>query len=192
MMNSERRRSASSCPVDARNLRCWCAIPAADFLGHPDLRVRYRQVADSAELGALMARELVEAVEENNQQGRATRAIIPCGPACWYEPFRSLVNARGVSLKALHVFHMDEMNANLTPPVNSLIREGIRGRSATFPIYKQDTETADRSQATSEGSCCSLRSLSQVAAKRQYSIGAAPQEELGVVRLARSRSDRAV
>ena len=142
--------------------------------------MRYRQVADSAELGALMARELVEAVEENNQQGRETRAIIPCGPACWYEPFRSLVNARGVSLKALRVFHMDEMNANLTQPVSSLIREEIRGRSATFPIYKQDTETADRSQATSEGSCCSLsRSLSQVAAKRQYSIGAAPQEELG-------------
>ena len=97
-----------SSPVDARELRRWCAIPAKELLGHPELRVRYRQVADSKELGSLMATELVEAIEENNQQGRATRAIVPCGPTCWYEPFRSLVNSRGVSLKNLHVFHMDE------------------------------------------------------------------------------------
>lgn len=94
--------------VDTRELQRWCAIPAAKLLGHPELRVRYRQVADSAALGALMARELVETIEENNNQGRATRAIVPCGPACWYEPFRSLVNRRAVSLKNLHVFHMDE------------------------------------------------------------------------------------
>ncbi len=55
-----------------------------------------------------MARELVEVIEENNKEGRTTRAIIPCGPTCWYEPFRSLVNTLGVSLKRLHVFHMDE------------------------------------------------------------------------------------
>jgi glucosamine-6-phosphate deaminase len=65
-------------------------------------------VADSTELGALMAKELVEAIEENNKQGKATRAIVPCGPTCWYEPFRSLVNSRAVSLRDLHVFHMDE------------------------------------------------------------------------------------
>ena len=97
-----------SLPVDAKQLRRWCAIPAAELPGHRELRLPYRQVADSIELGALMAREFVQTIEENNQQGRPTRAIVPCGPTCWYEPFRSLVNARGVSLKALHVFHMDE------------------------------------------------------------------------------------
>jgi glucosamine-6-phosphate deaminase len=106
-MSSEKSRFRSS-PVDARELQRWCAIPAEKLLGHPELRVRYRQVADSVELGALMARELVEVIDENNKQGRPTRAIVPCGPACWYEPFRLLVNARGVSLKMLHVFHMDE------------------------------------------------------------------------------------
>ncbi len=107
-MGSEKSRLRLSSPVDARELRRWCAIPAEKLLGHPELRVRYRQVADSVELGALMARELVEVIEGNNKQGRARRAIVPCGPACWYEPFRLLVNARGVSLKRLHVFHMDE------------------------------------------------------------------------------------
>ena len=107
-MGTEKSHLRLSCPVDARELRRWCAIPAEKLLGHPELRVRYRQVADSEELGALMAKELVEVIEENNRQGRATRAIVPCGPTCWYKPFRSLVNARAISLKSLHVFHMDE------------------------------------------------------------------------------------
>jgi len=94
--------------VDAKELRRWCAIPVIDLPAHPELRVRYRQVADSIQLGALMARDLIEVIEENNSRGWPTRAILPCGPTCWYEPFRSLVNARGVSLKSLHVFHMDE------------------------------------------------------------------------------------
>jgi glucosamine-6-phosphate deaminase len=107
-MGAEKSRLRLSPPVDARELRRWCAIPAEKLLGHPELRVRYRQAADSMELGALMAKELVEVIQENNKQGRATRAIVPCGPTCWYEPFRLLVNTRAISLKGLHVFHMDE------------------------------------------------------------------------------------
>ncbi len=94
--------------VNRRDLLRWCAIPAKDLLQHPDLRVRYRQVADSKELGILMAGELVDLIDDNNRLGRGTRAIIPCGPTCWYEPFRQLVNTRRVSLKRLQVFHMDE------------------------------------------------------------------------------------
>ena len=55
-----------------------------------------------------MARELVELIEVHNAEGRPTRAIIPCGPKCWYEPFTSLVNSKNVSLANLFVFHMDE------------------------------------------------------------------------------------
>ncbi len=55
-----------------------------------------------------MARELVDEIQEHNQRGEATRAIIPCGPSCWYSPFAELVNREKVSLKALVVFHMDE------------------------------------------------------------------------------------
>lgn len=105
----ETKPSLPSLPfVSTRDLRRWCAIPAKDLLGHPELRVPYRQAADSNELGALMARELVDVIEANNSTARGTRAIIPCGPTCWYQPFRTLVNTRGVSLKRLHVFHMDE------------------------------------------------------------------------------------
>ena len=55
-----------------------------------------------------MARELVDEIKAHNDRGEATRAIIPCGPACWYRPFTDLVNEEMVSLRKLVVFHMDE------------------------------------------------------------------------------------
>jgi glucosamine-6-phosphate deaminase len=59
-------------------------------------------------MGQLMARELVDEIQFHNQLGKPTRAIIPCGPACWYKPFTGLVNQERVSLRNLVVFHMDE------------------------------------------------------------------------------------
>ena len=86
----------------------WCRIPATELLTHPGLRVRFRIVRNSAEMGLLMARELVEVIEANNEQNLATRAIVPCGPKCWYVPFTDLVNSRNISLRNFFVFHMDE------------------------------------------------------------------------------------
>jgi glucosamine-6-phosphate deaminase len=56
----------------------------------------------------LMANELADLIESNNRRGQITRAIIPCGPACWYTPWRAVVNARKLSLRNFTVFHMDE------------------------------------------------------------------------------------
>jgi glucosamine-6-phosphate deaminase len=86
----------------------WCSIPADQLQGNPQLRAKFRMVADSAAMGNLMAEELVQEIEANNGKGAATRAIIPCGPSCWYGPFTDLVNRRHTSLKNLFVFHMDE------------------------------------------------------------------------------------
>lgn len=94
--------------VDPKQLLEWCRIRAEELPDHPKLQVRFRLVRDSAEMGELMARELLDVVEANGAQGLPTRAIVPCGPACWYEPWVRRVNARGVSLERLSVFHMDE------------------------------------------------------------------------------------
>jgi glucosamine-6-phosphate deaminase len=59
-------------------------------------------------MGRLMAEELTAAISDNNSKGLPSRAIIPCGPKCWYAPFTEMVNARRVSLRNLSVFHMDE------------------------------------------------------------------------------------
>ncbi|MGE5725368.1 MAG: hypothetical protein ACM34G_09350 [Acidobacteriota bacterium] len=94
--------------IDSRQLYKWCSIPGRELPQHPALRVPFRVVRDSREMGELMARELVDVIEENNRRGRATRAIIPCGPTCWYKPWTDRVNSRAVSLAGLFVFHMDE------------------------------------------------------------------------------------
>jgi len=65
-------------------------------------------VANSQEMGKIMARELADEIVYNNSLKKPTRAIIPCGPACWYKPFTDLINSEKISLKNLVVFHMDE------------------------------------------------------------------------------------
>jgi glucosamine-6-phosphate deaminase len=70
--------------------------------------VPFRLVGDAAEMGRLMARELVDLVAARSAEGLETRAIVPCGPNVWYGPWTEMVNARGVSLARLTVFHMDE------------------------------------------------------------------------------------
>ena len=86
----------------------WCRIPANQLVNHSQLKIRFRIVADSEEMGRLMAQELSEIIEANNRRGLPSRAIIPCGPKCWYEPFTNLINSRGISLRNFLVFHMDE------------------------------------------------------------------------------------
>ena len=63
-------------------------------------------VESSEEMGECMARELVDEIVSAGDRG--FRAIIPCGPSCWYAPFTRIVNAERVSLRHFTVFHMDE------------------------------------------------------------------------------------
>ena len=92
--------------ITRRQLYEWCRIPRDELATHPRRKVPFRLCQDSAEMGRLMARELIDQIEA--AKGRTFRAIIPCGPSCWYEPFTGLVNREQVSLKNLVVFHMDE------------------------------------------------------------------------------------
>jgi glucosamine-6-phosphate deaminase len=94
--------------ISLQELYAWCQIPYSELEAHPGRKIPFRLVADSTEMGQVMARELVAEIEANNRQGKVTRAIIPCGPSCWYRPFTDLVNGEKVSLKNLVVFHMDE------------------------------------------------------------------------------------
>lgn len=89
-------------------LKQWCQIPAERLEDHPARKIRFRLCESSGEMGDIMARELVAEIRAAQAGGRVIRAIIPCGPSCWYEPFTNLVNAERVSLANLVVFHMDE------------------------------------------------------------------------------------
>ena len=86
----------------------WCSINAEDLCGHPGLKVPFRMVDTSEQMGELMARELIDDIKLANAEGRNYRAIIPCGPNAWYAPYSRIINEERVSLRNVTVFHMDE------------------------------------------------------------------------------------
>jgi glucosamine-6-phosphate deaminase len=94
--------------ITAAALYPWCKTPYDQLENNPACKVPFRLVKDSQEMGMLMARELADEIKANQAKGEPTRAIIPCGPACWYKPFTDLINRENISLKNLVVFHMDE------------------------------------------------------------------------------------
>jgi glucosamine-6-phosphate deaminase len=94
--------------IAPQELYAWCKIPVAQLENHPQLKIPFRLCRGSVEMGELMARELVDEILYHNRRQEITRAIIPCGPSCWYKPFTDLVTREKVSLKNLIVFHMDE------------------------------------------------------------------------------------
>lgn len=94
--------------ITAEELAPWCRIPCEELADHPNRKVPFRMVEDSATMGELMARELVDSIRAKQADNEPLNAIIPCGPSCWYKPFTELVNAEEVSLHNFIVFHMDE------------------------------------------------------------------------------------
>ncbi len=86
----------------------WCKIPVSQLEEHKNLKIPFRICDDTEAMGDLMARELVDVIIADNALGKTTRAIIPCGPSCWYKPFTDLINKEKVSLRNFVVFHMDE------------------------------------------------------------------------------------
>lgn len=94
--------------IDTLKLYQWCKVPLEQLKENKGLKVPFRLVSDSNEMGTVMAKDFVNEIVEANIQDRCLRAIVPCGPKCWYAPFTQMVNDNHVSLHNLTVFHMDE------------------------------------------------------------------------------------
>ena len=94
--------------ITKKDLYNWCKLPPESLESHPALKIPFRMVKDSEEMGRTMARDFVNEIKSANAEGRELRAIVPCGPKSWYAPFTSMINVGMVSLRSLVVFHMDE------------------------------------------------------------------------------------
>jgi glucosamine-6-phosphate deaminase len=104
--------------IPALKIYEYCSIPAEQLEEHPLRKIPLRIIKDSAEMGELMAKTLIDEIAKANEEGRECRAIIPCGPKAWYVPFTRMINERRVSMKRMTVFHMDECldwNGDLLP-----------------------------------------------------------------------------
>ncbi|PCJ60238.1 MAG: hypothetical protein COA79_08690 [Planctomycetota bacterium] len=94
--------------ISTQELHKWCSVQTNELESHSDIKVAFKMVPNSRNMGKLMAETLIEEIRTNNDKGEGTRAILPCGPKSWYAPFTEMVNSEKVSLKKLTVFHMDE------------------------------------------------------------------------------------
>ena len=94
--------------INIKHLYNWCKILTGELVNHPDLKIPFRMVTDSKEMGEVMSRDFANDIKAANDRKQALRAIVPCGPKCWYEPFSRIINEEKISLGNLTVFHMDE------------------------------------------------------------------------------------
>lgn len=89
------------------DLRKWCSIPVEELGAHPDRKMELMMGEDKAALLEEIGNMITDEVIANNTAGKPTKWVLPGGPAGQYETFIRRVNAERISLKNLHIFHMD-------------------------------------------------------------------------------------
>ncbi len=94
--------------IDAQKLFEWCHIPVEELENHPKAKVPIKILDKKEAVHRWAAEDMLRELKANNDAGKLTRWILPCGPTAQYPLFVKMVNEQGVSLRNLHVFHMDE------------------------------------------------------------------------------------
>ena len=94
--------------IDPRQLFAWCRIPVDELEDHPDAKVKIKIVETPDDVHRWVARDMAEEVKVNNAARHPTRWILPCGPTKQYPYFANIVNTQRISLRDVHVFHMDD------------------------------------------------------------------------------------
>lgn len=94
--------------IDPRQLFAWCRIPVEALENHPEARVKIKVLDAPDDVHRWVARDMADEVKANNAAGRPTQWILPCGPTRQYPYFAEYVNSERISLRNVHVFHMDD------------------------------------------------------------------------------------
>ena len=93
--------------IDPQSLFEWCRIPIEELEDHPMSKIRIKILVTPDDVHRWVARDMADEVKRNNAFGRSTCWILPCGPVNQYPYFTAIVNQERISLRYLHVLHMD-------------------------------------------------------------------------------------
>jgi glucosamine-6-phosphate deaminase len=94
--------------INPRDLLNWCQIPIESLEDHPPAKGKLKIFPEPDDLYRWIARKMVDQVQADRAAGKPTRWILPCGPTRQYAYFTRLVNHEKISLRDVHVFHMDD------------------------------------------------------------------------------------
>jgi glucosamine-6-phosphate deaminase len=86
----------------------WCRIPRNELPNHPKAKVKLKILPTPQDVHVNIANTMLEELKANRAGNRPTRWILPCGPRGQYPIFAKTVNSERISLRNLHVFHMDD------------------------------------------------------------------------------------
>ena len=94
--------------IDTKKLIEYLKIPVDELENHPDAKVKIKVYDEKDGMHRWAAQNMINEVKSNNEQGRFTSWILPCGPTKQYHYFTKWVNEQKIDLKNVHVFHMDD------------------------------------------------------------------------------------
>jgi glucosamine-6-phosphate deaminase len=86
----------------------WCSLPVEQLQDHPERKINLIIKEDRPTAMRLIGNMMADEIAENNRQGRITKWILPAGPTDEYDVLIERVNRERISMKNLHVFHMDD------------------------------------------------------------------------------------
>ena len=92
----------------SQELFAWCMISPEELPRHPKAKLRLRILSTPRDIYEDIAVTMIDELKSNNSANRLTRWILPCGPRGQYPIFTEKVNRERISLRNLHVFHMDD------------------------------------------------------------------------------------
>lgn len=94
--------------INPKSLFQWSKIPVNKLEDHPNRKVPIKILKQPIDVHKYVARIMADEVKTNNENNVPTRWILPCGPTKQYHFFSEIVNGERISLKNVHVFHMDD------------------------------------------------------------------------------------
>lgn len=94
--------------IDKEKLYEYCRIPVDKLENHPDARIKIKIFSEIAQVMEFAGNLMADEVIANNQAGKKTRWVLPSGPNEQYKTFIQRVNKERISLKNLHICHMDD------------------------------------------------------------------------------------
>jgi glucosamine-6-phosphate deaminase len=94
--------------INKTDLKKWLSIPRDQLENHPDRKMNINICNDSTEADKLVAKFMAEEIATNNKSDLPTRWIIMAGPESPFPYFAELINSGKISMKNVHVFHMDD------------------------------------------------------------------------------------
>jgi glucosamine-6-phosphate deaminase len=94
--------------IDPHEFITWCGVPVEALEGHHQARVPIRVLPTRDEVHRQFARDMIEEIKTHSTAGEPTRLIMACGPRGQFPHFTRMVNEERISLRDVHIFHMDD------------------------------------------------------------------------------------